>query len=68
MNYMGGGQVGGRWSGHWGWALGWALGVGGKPKVGNTIHKEANSSVVSSVGHRNCHSQPGRPRWSSAAV
>ena len=56
MNYIG---VGG---------VGWALGVGGKPKVGNTIHKEANSSAVSSLGHRNCHSQPGRPRRSSVAV
>ena len=45
-----------------------SVGVGGKPKVGNIIHKETNSSVVSSVGHRNCHSQPGRLRWSSAAV
>ena len=34
---------------------GWVLGVGGKPKAGNTIHKETNSSAVSSVGHRNCH-------------
>ena len=54
-----------------GWAGaggGWALGVGGKPKAGNTIHKETNSSAVSSVGHRNCHSQPGRPRRSSAVV
>ena len=41
-----------------GWA-GWALGVGGKPKAGNTIHSETNSSIVSSVEHRNCHSQPG---------
>ena len=41
------------------------LGVGGKPKAGNTIHKEANSSAVSSVGHRNCHSQPGKTRRSS---
>ena len=47
MNYIGGGR---------------ALGAGGKPKAGNTIHKETNSSAVSSVGHRNCHSQPGRPR------
>ena len=43
-----------------GWAgrrgVGWALGVGGKPKAGNTIHKETNSSAVSSVGHRNCQS------------
>ena len=44
------------------------LGVGGKPKAGYIIHKETNSSVVSSVAHRNCHSQPGRPRRSSAAV
>ena len=44
------------------------LGVGGKPKAGNTIYKEANNSAVSSVGHRNCHSQPGKTRWSSAAV
>ena len=43
-------------------------GVGGKPKAGNTIHKEANSSAMSSVGHRNCHNQPGRTRQSSAAV
>ena len=47
---------------------GWALGVGGKPKAGNTIHKETNSSAVSSVGHRNCHSQLGRHRRSSAVV
>ena len=46
----------------------WVLGVGGKPKAGNTIHKEANSSAVPSVGHRNCHSQPGKTRQSSAAV
>ena len=51
-----------------GWAGGRALGVGGKPKAGNTIYKETNSSAVSSVGHRNCHSQPGRPRRSSAVV
>ena len=44
------------------------LGVVEKPKVGKTIHKEANSSAVPSVGHRNFHSQPGRTRWSSAAV
>ena len=43
-------------------------GVGGKPKAGNTIHKETNSSAVSSVGHRNCHSQLGRHRRSSAVV
>ena len=48
--------------------MGWVLGVGGKPKVGNTIQKETNSSVVCSVLHRNRHSQPGRPRRSSAAV
>ena len=39
MNYIGGGRVGGG-------------GVGGKPKAGNTIYKETNSSAVSSVGHR----------------
>ena len=44
------------------------VGVGGKSKAGNTIHKEANSSAMSSVGHRNCHSQPGRTRQSSAAA
>ena len=44
------------------------LGVGGKLKMDNAIHKEANSSAVSSVGHRNCHSQPGRTRRLSAAV
>ena len=32
-----------------GW-VGRVLGVGGKPKVGNTIHKEANTNVVPSVG------------------
>ena len=57
MNYIG---VGGREGG--------GVGVGGKPKAGNTIHKETNSSAMSSVGHRNCHSQPGRPRRSSAVV
>ena len=39
--------------------MGWALGSGGKPKAGNTIHKETNSSAVSSVGHRNCHNLAG---------
>ena len=52
-----------RWAGGRG-----GVGVGGKLKVGNIIHKEINSSVVSSVEHRNRHSQPGRPRQSSAAV
>ena len=47
---------------------GWALGVGGKPKAGNTIHKETNSSAVSSVGHRNCHSQPGSSLTPPAAL
>ena len=55
MKFIGGRQAGGGW-------------VGGKPKVGNTIHKEAKSSAVSSVGPKNCHSQPGRTRRSSAAV
>ena len=54
-----------RWAGRRG--VGWVLVVGGKPKVGKPIHKEANISAVSSVGHRNCHSQPGgRMRRSSA--
>ena len=44
------------------------IGVDGKPKAGNAIHKEANSSAMSSVGHRNCHSQPDRTRRLSAAV
>ena len=48
--------------------MGWVLEVGGKPKAGKTIHKEANSSAMSSVGHRNCHSQPGGMKQSSAAV
>ena len=55
------GRAGGR-------GVGWALGVGGKPKAGNTIHKETNSSVVCSILHRNSHNQPGRPRRSSTAV
>ena len=55
------GQAGGR-------GVGWMLGVGGKPKAGNTIQKETNSSVVCSVLHRNSHSQPVRLRRSSAAV
>ena len=55
MKFIGGGRAGG-------------VGVGGKPKVGKTIHREANSSAVSSVGHRNYHCQPGRTRQSSAAV
>ena len=35
-----------------GWAGREGGGAGGKPKAGNTIHKETNSSAVSSVGHR----------------
>ena len=35
--------------------------------MGNTIHKEANSSAMSSVEHRNCHSQPSRMRQSSCS-
>ena len=62
MNFIGGGRVGG------GVGWGWVLGVGGKPKAGNTIHKETNSNVVCSVLHRNSHSQPGRARRSPAAV
>ena len=54
------------WTG--GRGAGWVLGVVGKLKAGNTIHKEANGSAVSSVGHRNYHSQPGRTRQSSAAA
>ena len=56
---IGGGQAGG---------LRWALGVGGKPKVGNNIHNETDSSYALSVEHRNCHSQPGSLRRSFAAV
>ena len=26
--------------------VGWVLGVGGKPKVGNTFHKETNTATV----------------------
>ena len=45
-----------------GWVGGWVAGsgVGGKPKVGNTIRKVTNSSVVSSVGHRNCLGRDSR--------
>ena len=46
----------------------WVLVVGGKLKAGNIIYKEANSSAMSSVGHRNYHSQPGWMRRLSAAV
>ena len=49
-------------------SVGVGVGVGGKPKAGNTIHKEANSSAMSSVGHRNCHSQLGRTRPLSSAA
>ena len=45
-----------------GWAGGG--GVGRKPKAGNTIHNEIDSSIVFPVGHRNSHSQPGRPKRS----
>ena len=55
-----------RWEG--GRGVGRVLGMGGKPKAGNTIHSETNSSSVSSIEHRNCHSQPGRRRQSLAAV
>ena len=52
-----------------GWVVGWALGVGGWEAEGEQNHpREANISAVSSVGHRNYHSQPGRTRRSSAAV
>ena len=52
-----------------GWeGVGWAVGAGGEPKAGYTIHKETDSSSVSSVGHRNSHSRPGRPRRSLAAA
>ena len=43
MKFKGGGRAGGDRVG---------VGGGGKPKAGNTIHKEVNSSAVSSVGHR----------------
>ena len=59
MKFIGGGRVGGG---------GVGVGVDGKPKAGNTIYKETNSSAVCSVLHRNSHSQPGRPRRSPAAV
>ena len=48
--------------------MGGAFGVGGKPKAGYTIHKETHSNHVSSVGHRNSHSQSGRLRRSLTAV
>ena len=68
MKYIGGGRgrVGRGAGGREG--AGWVLGVGRKPKAGNTIHKEANSSAMSSVGHRNCHSQPGRTRPISGPI
>ena len=51
-----------------GWAggrgVGWALGVGGKPKAGIPSTRRTNSSAVSSVGHRNCHS----PTWQAQTV
>ena len=59
MKYIGDERAGG---------VGVGVGVGGKLKAGNTINKEANSSAMSSVGHRNCHSPPGRTRQSSAAA
>ena len=59
MKFIGGGWAGGRGRAG-GRGVGWVLGVGGKPKAGNTIHSETNNSIVSSVEHRNCHSQPGR--------
>ena len=48
--------------GGWEGGVGWALGAGGEPKAGYTIHKETDSSSVSSVGHRNMysHSRHGR--------
>ena len=41
---------------------------GWEAEGGNTIHSGTNSSIVSSVEHINCHSQPGRRGWSLAAV
>ena len=58
IKFIGCGRVGGGWGG-------W---VGGKPKAGRTIHREAKGSTVCSVRHRNSDSQPGRPRRSLAAV
>ena len=44
------------------------VGVSGEPKAGHTIHKETDSSSVSSVGNRNSHSRNGRPRQSLEAA
>ena len=56
----------------WGWAngrgVGWVLGVGGKPKVGYTIHKYRDRAIVPSMKHRNSHSVHVRSRRSLAAV
>ena len=42
---------------------------GGWEAEGRQYHPQGgNSSAVSLVGHRNCHSQPGKTRRSSAAV
>ena len=48
--------------------VGWAVAAGGEPKAGYTIHKETDSSSVSTVGHRNSHSRHGRSRQSLAAA
>ena len=55
IKFIGGGQAG-------------KVGAGEKPKAGKSIHNDTNSSIVFSVGHRNSHSQPGRPRQSLAVV
>ena len=45
------------------------VGAGGKLKAGNTIYRRQTAVLhVLSVGHRNCHNQPGRMRQSLAAV
>ena len=59
MKFIGGERAGG---GEVGVRGGW------EAEGGNTIHSETNSSIVSSVEHLNCHSQPGRRGRLLAAV
>ena len=59
MKFIGGGRVGGG---------GVSIGGGWEVEGGQYHHSEANSSIVLSVEHRNCHGQPGRCSGLLAAV
>ena len=48
--------------------MGWVVGEGEQSEVGYSFHKDANSSVVSSLSNRNKYNSHHRPRQSLTAV